>query len=211
MRRGTAGVSGAIAWARSAWARAAWAGRAAEAVRAALGQAAEAGPWARRATPEAAGVTVEALGEGVRRLQGPLTVNPMSGAVFAGRRRLDLGPEARPTDWLVQAFPSPLRLGAVCPLWYGAEGEAPETALETALARAIALARVSPGTEALVALPLGRAAAFQEALARGAFGEVPARVHAWDKAPTAEAVVTVPSPTAADLREARERLSKSGR
>ncbi|MEO1688616.1 MAG: hypothetical protein AAFU61_11985, partial [Pseudomonadota bacterium] len=165
-------------------------------LRAAIGRAAEAGPWAARST--ARGV---ALPCGALRLDGQLKINPMSGAVFAGGHPLDLGPEARPTDWLVQAFPSRLRLKTVCPLWYGAE--ASERALaQEALPRAIALHRIAPEAEALISLPLGRLSCVQEAIAAGAFGTTPVRVHAWDKVIEARTIVTVPRPSKDDVEEA---------
>ena len=187
---------------RRAWARADLAP-----LRLALSALAEPLLSARRpaqATPEAA--------RGVRALHvaGPLKVNPASGALTRGGRRLDAGPpEAVQTDWLVQAFPSPLSFPRVAPVWYGRRASV-AALLTEALPAILALDRLAGAREAvaLISVPLGRLNATQQALNAGLFQPRRVRVHAREKLIAAQGatVLTGVDPDAGLLDEARARL-----
>ncbi|WP_339951994.1 hypothetical protein [uncultured Albimonas sp.] len=188
-------------------ARAAWARQDFAPLRAALSRAWEVAPVAARRAPEGA------LQDGLRRIEGPVAANPMSGALFLRGRRLappppEAGGEPRPTDWIVQSFPSRLRYPALAPLWYGQTADLAAILVE-ALPRAIALERApeAAGAVALVSLRLGRLDRMQEMLNAGVFAPRAVKVHAWDKlisAPLAWRLETPPAPE--DLRTGAARL-----
>lgn len=192
--------------------RAAWARQDFAPLRAALSA-----PW--ELSPAAA--RRPAAGEpraGLLRIEGPVAANPMSGALFRAGRRLPpapVGGEPRPTDWIVQSFPSRLRYPAIAPLWYGA---APTLAaiLDEALPRALMLDRLSEtaGAVALVSRELGRLDRMQELLNAGVFAPRAVKVHAWDKlisAPLAWRLAEAPGPAEREAALARVRAAFPGR
>ncbi|MDF2234542.1 hypothetical protein P2H44_18430 [Albimonas sp. CAU 1670] len=191
--------------ARAAWARLDFAG-----LRAALST-----PW--EALPRAARRPLDGpVAEGLRRIEGPVAANPMSGALFLGGRRLappppGAGGEPRPTDWIVQTFPSRLRYPAIAPIWYGERADL-AAILTEALPRALMLDRdpEAAGAVALVGLPLARLDRMQEMLNAGVFAPRAVKAHAWDK------VISAPrawrpeaAPAAAELREGARRVREA--
>ncbi|SFJ13233.1 hypothetical protein [Albimonas pacifica] len=183
-------------------ARAAWARLDFAPLRATLSAAWEVLPAARRApAPAPEG--------GLLRVEGPVSANPMSGALFVGGRRLPPPPGGeRPTDWIVQTFPSRLRYPAIAPCWYGARADL-AAILTEALPAILALDRFpqTAGAVALVSLRLGRLDRMQELLNAGVTAPRAVKVHAWDKlisAPVAWRLETPPAP--ADLRAGAARL-----
>ncbi|MGR3781002.1 MAG: hypothetical protein ACU0DT_07050 [Albimonas sp.] len=184
-------------------ARAAWARLDFAPLRAALSRVWEVSPAARRAPAPAAR-------DGLARIEGPVAANPMSGALFVGGRRLPPPPGAaeRPTDWIVQTFPSRLRYAALAPCWYGERADL-AAILTEALPAVLALDR-DPRTEgavALISLRLGRLDRMQELLNAGVLAPRAVKVHAWDKvisAPLAWRLETPPNPE--DLRAGAARL-----
>jgi len=186
---------------REAWARADFA-----AARAAVGRAAELGPWAR--TRPAEGERLGA-GEGLA-VAGRLSVEPMGGAVFEGGRRLDPGwPPAAPVDWLVRAFPSRRRFEAVAPIWHGRRADAVAVFAEL-LPRLAALDRLGAGPEvvALISREMGRLEPVQALLAAGAAAPRPVKVQGWDQVIEAGRVVLLRAEAAdaADAARAGGRL-----
>jgi hypothetical protein len=188
----------ALRRARAAWARADFAP-----LRAAAGRAAGLGPWAR---PRPAAGTWLGEGEALA-VAGRLWVEPMGGTVFDGARVLDPGwPAPAPVDWLVRAFPSRQRLGAVAPLWFGRRAGAVEVYADL-LPRAAALERLGVGAEvtALISWRIGRLRAVQAALAAGVFAPRPVKVQGWERLIGAERAVLL-RPGVGDAARAGARL-----